>query len=61
MTIVHLMIFLPLQTLVHAYIVYTCSFLVMPVMFFLFGVLLDIFIIISFYSWAMGFVDVNKQ
>jgi hypothetical protein len=61
MTIGHLMIFLPLQMLVHSYIIYKCSFLVMPVMFFLFGVLLQVFIIISFYCWAMGFIDVTKQ
>jgi hypothetical protein len=61
MTIIHLIVFLPLQALIHAYVVYKCSFLVMPVMFFLFGVLLDVFIIISFYSWAMGYVDVTKE
>ncbi len=61
MTMVHLMIFIPLQAVVHASVVQACSFLVLPVMFFLFGILLDVLIIIAFYSWGMSWVDITRQ
>lgn len=61
MTMVHLTIFIPLQALVHASAVYACSFLVIPVMFFLFGILLEVFIIIAFYSWGMSWVDITRE
>lgn len=61
MTMVHLMVFIPLQAVVHASLVHFCSFLVMPVMFFLFGILLDVLVIIAFYSWGMSWVDVTNQ
>lgn len=61
MTMVHLMIFIPLQAVVHASVVQASSFLVIPVMYFLFGILLDVLIIIAFYSWAMSWVDITRQ
>jgi hypothetical protein len=60
-TMGHLTIFIPLQTLVHAYVIHACSFVVMSVMFFMFGLILDILIIIAFYSWGMSWVDITKQ
>jgi len=59
-TMGHLTIFIPMQTLVHAYVIHACSFLVMSVMFFMFGLILDILIIIAFYSWGMSWVDITN-
>ena len=52
-TMVHLMLFLPLQYLVHAYILHF-SILFMPVLYFGFGPFLDVLVLISFYSWGMS-------
>jgi hypothetical protein len=61
MTMGHLIIFIPLQALIHVYVIKSCSYLMLPIMFFLFGYLLEIFIVISFYSWAMSWVDIVDQ
>lgn len=56
-TMGHLMIFIPLQALIHMYVIKACSYLMLPTMFFLFGHLLEIYIVISFYGWAVSWVD----
>jgi len=61
MTMGHLIIFIPLQALIHMYVIKLCSYLMLPTMFFMFGYLLEIFIVISFYSWAMSWVDIVNQ
>lgn len=61
MTMGHLAVFIPLQMLVHVYLVKSCSFIVMPVMFFMFGLILDVLLIIAFYSWGISWVDITKQ
>lgn len=52
--LVHLAVFLPLQAVVHAYIVYNGSLLTMPMLFLVFGVLLDVFVYVALYGWGMS-------
>jgi len=49
----YLVIFVPLQYLVHAAIIHTGSLLFMPLLFFAFGIPPQILILIALYSWAM--------
>jgi hypothetical protein len=52
--LVHLSVFLPLQVLVHVGLVLEGSALVMPVLFLVFGLLLDVLILVAFYGWALS-------
>jgi len=52
LTMTHMAIFLPFQILVHALILQN-SVLFMPVLYIVFGVALDVMLIIAFYSWGM--------
>lgn len=54
MLLMHLALFLPLQAVVHAYIVYNGSLLTMPILFLVFGVLLDVFVYVALYGWGMS-------
>jgi hypothetical protein len=50
----HLSVFLPLQALVHMGLVLQGTALVMPVLFLLFGLLLDVLVLVAFYGWALS-------
>ncbi len=54
MLLVHLAVFLPLQAVVHAYVIYRGSLLTMPILFLVFGVLLDVFVYVALYGWGMS-------
>jgi hypothetical protein len=53
----HLAVFIPLQYLLHAIIVRELSLLFLPLLFMLFGVLLDVTILVALYGWAMSWRD----
>lgn len=53
MTMVHLSLFIPLQALLHAVVLHA-SILFMPLLYIVFGLPLDILIVIAFYSWGMS-------
>jgi hypothetical protein len=59
LTMAHLAIFLPLQCLLQACILQK-SILFMPVLYILFGVPLNVFVIVSFYSWGMSWNRENQ-
>ena len=50
----HLAVFVPLNVLVHVWLVMHGTALVMPVLFLVFGLLLDVFIFVTFYGWALS-------
>jgi len=50
----HLSIMIPLQATVHGWIIYRGSFLAMPMLFLVFGVLLDVFVYVALYGWGMS-------
>ncbi len=50
----HLAIMIPLQATVHAWIIYRGSLLAMPMLFLVFGVLLDVFVYVALYGWGMS-------
>ncbi|HYW31435.1 MAG TPA: hypothetical protein VE869_08020 [Gemmatimonas sp.] len=52
--LLHLAVFLPLQAMVHAWIVHRASLLAMPMLFLVFGVLLDVFVYVALYGWGMS-------
>ncbi|MEX2164734.1 MAG: hypothetical protein WD823_10895 [Sulfuricaulis sp.] len=53
-TMFYLGILIPMQYLVHVYLIQQYSMLFMPVLFFFFGLPLDIFVFIAFYAWGMS-------
>ena len=53
MTMIHLIVLLPLQCLVQGAILHQ-SLLFVPLFYMLFGVPLDIFMIICYYAWGMS-------
>jgi hypothetical protein len=50
----HLAVFVPLQALVHTWLVMRGTAVVMPVLFLVFGLLLDVLIFVAFYGWALS-------
>lgn len=52
--VVHLAVMIPLQATVHAWIISHVSLLAMPVLFLVFGILLDIFVYVALYGWGMS-------
>ncbi|MBL0170712.1 MAG: hypothetical protein IPP90_08255 [Gemmatimonadaceae bacterium] len=54
MLLVHLAVFLPLQAIVHAWVLYRGTLLSMPILFLVFGVLLDVFVYVALYGWGMS-------
>jgi hypothetical protein len=50
----HLAVFIPLQVLVHAWLVLHGSAVLMPVLFLVFGLLLDVLVFVAFYGWALS-------
>ena len=50
----HLLVFIPLQYAVHAWLVLHGTLLVLPVLFMLFGLLPQVVILIAFYGWGMS-------
>lgn len=50
----HLAVFVPLKVLVHIWLVMHGTAVVMPVLFLVFGLLLDVLVFVSFYGWALS-------
>jgi hypothetical protein len=50
----HLSVMLPMQAAVHIWIIHRASLLAMPMLFFVFGVLLDVFVYVALYGWGMS-------
>jgi YaiO family outer membrane protein len=53
-TMAHLFVFLPLQYCAHAFLIHHYSLLWMPMLFWTFGLAVDVAIVIAFYSWAVS-------
>lgn len=54
MTMSYLGLLIPLQYFAHVYLVHTFSLLYMPILFLMFGLMIDVFLLIAFYAWAMS-------
>lgn len=50
----HLAVLLPLQAVIHTWVIYRASLLAMPMLFLIFGVLLDVFVYVALYGWGMS-------
>lgn len=60
MTVGHISVLLPLQVAVHAYLIHHLSLLVLPTMFFLWGLLAEVFVFVGFYGWGMSWPDTSR-
>ncbi len=50
----HLIVLFPLQTLVHVWTIHSASLLLQPVLFLVFGLLVDVLVLVAFYGWGMS-------
>jgi hypothetical protein len=50
----HLAVFIPLKVLLHAWLILHGTAVLMPVLFLVFGLLLDVFGFVTFYGWALS-------
>lgn len=50
----HLAVFIPLQVTVHIWLVIHGTAVLMPMLFLVFGLLLDVLVFVSFYGWALS-------
>ena len=53
----HLAILLPLQHLVHVWLMSRLSLILMPTLFFFFGLLLEVMLVIALYGWGMSWEE----
>lgn len=53
-SMLYLFIVIPLQYFAHAYLIHEYSLMYMPVLFLMFGVMIDVFLLIAFYAWMMS-------
>jgi hypothetical protein len=58
---VHLAVFVPLNVLVHVRLVLTATAVVMPTLFLVFGLLLDVFIFVTCYGWALSWNGTRER
>ncbi len=54
LTMLHMLVLVPLQYAVHAYVIHHLSLLFMPLMFFVFGLTVNVLVFISFYAWGVS-------
>ncbi len=54
LTMAHLVVLVPLQYIVHAYVIHHLSLLFMPLVFFVFGLTVNVLVFVSFYSWGVS-------
>ena len=59
-TMLHLSVLLPLQCLVHAYVLHRLSQLFLPLLFVMFGLLLEVMALVAFYAWGMSWREVAE-
>ena len=60
-TMLHLSLFLPLQCLLQAYLLHRLSLLFLPLLFVLFGMLLEVMLLVAFYAWGMSWRDLSEM
>jgi hypothetical protein len=56
LVVVHLAVLFPLQVLAHVYLTFSATLLVLPVLFLVFGLLVETFVFVAFYGWGMSWV-----
>lgn len=54
MILAHLVVLLPLKVAVHAYVIHHLTLLALPMLYLLFGILLDVFAFVALYGWGMS-------
>lgn len=52
--VAHLAVFVPLNALLHVWLILHGTAVLMPVLFLVFGLLLDVFVFVAFYGWALS-------
>ncbi|MBI4720740.1 MAG: hypothetical protein HY770_05890, partial [Chitinivibrionia bacterium] len=58
---VHICLLVPFQYMAHAYVLYNYSLLFLPLLFFIFGLPLNVLIFIAFYSWGASWKNLYDR
>jgi hypothetical protein len=58
---VHLCLLIPFQYMAHAFVLYNYSLLFLPLLFFIFGLPLNVLIFIAFYSWGASWKNLYDR
>jgi hypothetical protein len=56
----HLALFVPLNALLHVWLLLHGTAVIMPVLFLVFGLLLDVFVFVAFYGWALSWPSARE-
>jgi hypothetical protein len=54
MLMIHLIVLIPMQYVLHAWVMYHASLLFLPLLFFVAGIPLNVLVFIAFYSWGFS-------
>ncbi len=54
LVMLHLVVFIPMQYVAHAWVLHHASLLAMPLLFWMFGLPVDVGVVIGFYAWAVS-------
>lgn len=57
----HLVVFVPAQFALHAYIVHNASLVALPVLYVLFGLFLDVFLVLTFYALGVSAIREGRR
>lgn len=60
MAVAHVAVLLPMQVALHVYVVHHLSLLALPTMFFIWGILIEIFVFVALYGWGMSWPDARR-
>lgn len=58
---IHLCLLVPFQYMAHAYVLYNYSLLFLPLLFFIFGLPLNVMMFIAFYSWGASWKNLYDK
>lgn len=61
LVMLHLVVFVPLQLMAHAVVIAHLSVLFLPILFFVFGLPLDVLLFIGFYGWGASWKSLWQQ
>lgn len=61
LTLCYYVVLLPMQYLLHLYLIYHFSIVVIPLLYFAFLIIIDVMILIAFYSWALTWFSKKER
>ena len=60
-TLIYFLIFIPFFVVFHIYVLVELSVLLLPIMYFIFGIIIPVVILIAFYGWGMSWATASQE